>query len=62
MVSVGVIIMIFTVVMPSFGDAFDDVELPFITKMMMSLSDFMITRWYVMYLGLFVYGLDMDII
>ncbi len=50
-VSVGVIIMIFTVVMPSFGDAFDDVELPFITKMMMSLSDFMITRWYVMLFG-----------
>lgn len=53
-ISVIVIIVIFTVVLPSFGDVFEDMELPFLTSMMMSLSQFMITQWYMMLFGFIV--------
>lgn len=50
-VSVIVIIVIFTLVLPSFSDVFSDMDLPIVTKALMSLSDFMITKWYLMLTG-----------
>ncbi|MCD7959497.1 MAG: type II secretion system F family protein [Ruminococcus sp.] len=42
-----VIIVLFTFVIPMFGDMFTDMELPLATRILMSISDFLTTKWYI---------------
>jgi type IV pilus assembly protein PilC len=42
---IAVIIILFTVVMPMFGDLFTDMELPLPTQVMMGISHFLTTYW-----------------
>ncbi len=42
-----VIIVLFTFVIPMFGDMFTDMELPIATRILMSISDFLTTKWYI---------------
>lgn len=44
---IGVIILLFTFVLPMFGDMFTDMELPVTTRILMGISTFLTTRWYV---------------
>lgn len=44
---IGVIILMFTYILPMFGDMFENTEMPFFTRLLMSMSDFMIHKWYV---------------
>lgn len=46
-VTVGVVIFLFTIVMPKLFTLFEDIELPLPTKIIVSISNFMINRWYV---------------
>lgn len=45
-----VIIVMFTFILPMFGDMFTDMELPLMTRILMGMSDFMIHYWYVVVL------------
>lgn len=49
LVTVGVIIILMTSVIPNFKDMFSDIgaELPWTTKAVMGMSNFMISRWYI---------------
>ena len=42
-----VIIVLFTFVIPMFGDMFTDMELPLATRIMMGISDFLTSKWYI---------------
>lgn len=42
-----VIIVMFTFIIPMFGDMFTDMELPLMTKIMMGMSNFLTHYWYV---------------
>lgn len=44
---IAVIVLMFTFILPMFGEMFENTELPITTKIMMAMSDFMITKWYV---------------
>lgn len=45
-----VIIVLFTFVIPMFGEMFTDSELPITTRIMMGMSDFLANRWYIVVL------------
>lgn len=51
---VAVIILMFTFILPMFGDMFENTELPITTKIMMAMSDFMITKWYVLVIAVII--------
>lgn len=42
-----IVVGLFTFVMPQFMNIFQGAELPFLTKVMMGLSDFIRTKWYI---------------
>lgn len=48
-VAIGVVVVMLTTVIPSYAKMFEDMdmELPAITVMVMNMSNFMITRWYI---------------
>lgn len=45
--TLAIVIGLFTFVMPQFMNIFQGAELPFLTKVMMGLSDFIRTKWYI---------------
>jgi type IV pilus assembly protein PilC len=47
---IAVIIVMFAFIIPMFGEMFENQELPITTKIMMGMSDFLTTRWYVVIL------------
>lgn len=49
-VIVGVVIIMMTVIVPQFTSTFDDIgaELPGITKAVMAVSDFIVSKWFIM--------------
>jgi len=53
-VAVAVVVIMLTTVIPSFTAMFEDMdmELPAITKAVMAMSDFMVSRWYVVIIGI----------
>lgn len=51
---VAVIILMFTVILPMFGDMFTDTELPLMTKIMMGMSNFLIHYWYIVIIAVAV--------
>ena len=56
--AVVIVIVIFTFVLPQFEDMFNDMEnIPALTEFLMSFSDFMINRWYVLLGAVFAIGL-----
>lgn len=44
---IGVIVLLFTFILPMFGDMFADMDLPVTTRALMAISKFLTTRWYV---------------
>lgn len=50
-VIVGVVIIMMTVIVPQFTSTFDEIgaELPGITKAVMAVSDFIVNRWFIMF-------------
>lgn len=48
-ITVGVILVLFTIVLPIFGDMFTD-NMPAITRFMFGVSDFLKTKWYILLL------------
>ena len=60
-VTILVVIFMLTQVLPTFVSMFESsgVELPLPTQIMMSISDFLITRWYVLVFGVAVIALAM---
>ncbi len=53
-VTLGVVLLIFLVVLPEFFTSLGDMELPGITKVMVAFSDFLRARWYFVLLGILV--------
>lgn len=53
-ISTGVVILLLVVVIPTFVGMFDDMgmELPFTTRMLLAISDFVIHKWYILLLGI----------
>jgi type IV pilus assembly protein PilC len=47
---VAVIILMFTYILPMFGEMFEQTELPLTTRVLMGMSHFMVNRWYVLIL------------
>lgn len=45
-VTIGVVMLIFTVILPQFFELFQGVELPAITQMMINISGFMVGNWF----------------
>ena len=57
--SVAVVIVIVTFVLPQFSDLFSTMDsLSAVTLALMAFSDFMVTKWYLLLLGLAALGLD----
>lgn len=53
--SVAVVILIVTFILPQFQSLFDEMEsLPWITNMLIAISDFLVHRWYMALLGVFI--------
>ena len=46
-VAVGVVIGVFTFIMPTFKTMFVDIEMPSLTKAMFAFSDFLRSKWYI---------------
>ena len=44
---IGVIILMFTFILPMFGDMFTDMELPLVTRIFMAMSNSMTHYWYI---------------
>ncbi|WP_270526070.1 type II secretion system F family protein [Longibaculum muris] len=59
-VTFGVLILIFTAIMPNFIDAFTDIELPLITKIMFAISDAIINYgpWILIVILLIIAGIS----
>ncbi len=57
-VAVAVVVIMLTTVIPSFTAMFEDMdmELPAITKAVMAMSDFMVSRWYVVIIGIVAFA------
>ncbi|MBR6581519.1 MAG: type II secretion system F family protein [Ruminococcus sp.] len=55
---VAVVIFLFTFIMPAFLDMYEDPsQMPFLTKVMKAISDFLRTKWYILiviFVGLFI--------
>lgn len=53
--SIAVVILIVTFILPQFQSLFDQMEsLPWITNVLIAISDFLVHRWYLAILGVFV--------
>ena len=53
---VAVVILLFTFIMPTFIDMFDDKsQMPFLTKVLAAISDFLKSKWYIL-VGIIVLG------
>ncbi len=53
--SVAVVILIVTFILPQFQSLFDEMEsLPWITNVLIAISDFLVHRWYMAILGVFI--------
>ncbi|MFA5657960.1 MAG: type II secretion system F family protein [Oscillospiraceae bacterium] len=50
-----VVIIIFTIVLPRFFRLFEGIELPFVTKILIGLSEFLINRWYLIIIAAAVF-------
>lgn len=53
---IAVIIVMFTLVLPSFTDIFGDMELPLPTQVMMAISSFLINYWHFLLAGIILAG------
>ena len=54
--SVAVVILIVTFILPQFQSLFDEMDsLPWITNMLIAISDFLVQRWYVALLAVFIF-------
>ncbi|MBI4855246.1 MAG: type II secretion system F family protein [Acetobacterium woodii] len=53
-ITIMVVVLIFTLILPQFFTLFDGIELPAITKLMINISTSMTTYWYVYLIGLLV--------
>lgn len=55
--SIAVVILIVTFILPQFDELFSEMEsLPAVTEFLMGASDFLVNRWYVLLLVLFLLG------
>lgn len=55
--SIAVVILIVTFILPQFDELFSEMEsLPAVTELLMGASDFLVNRWYVLLLVLFLLG------
>ena len=60
--SIAVVILIVTFILPQFEELFSEMEsLPAITELLMGASDFLVNRWYVLLLILFLLGVILRI-
>lgn len=50
-VAVVVMVLIFTLILPNFFSIFEDVELPLNTRILIGLSDAMVSYWYIFIIG-----------
>lgn len=55
-VTLGVVILLFTFVLPQFFEMFEGQEIPAITAVFMAISKFLTKYWYLLLLGLFAAG------
>lgn len=53
-ITVAVVVLIFTLILPQFFTLFEGIELPAITQLMISISNSMTTYWYIYIIGLLV--------
>lgn len=53
---VGVVILMMAFVVPTFSDMYADMdqELPFLTRMVVSISDFVVEKWYILISGIVI--------
>ena len=52
--TVGVIMIIFTAILPAFFDMFEGIELPALTQFMMNISGFMQSYWYLVLIAILI--------
>ena len=61
--SVAVVILIVTFILPQFEELFSEMEsLPMVTELLLAISDFLVSRWYLALFMVFVIGLLLRII
>lgn len=61
--SIAVVILIVTFILPQFDELFSEMEsLPWVTELLMAASDFLVNRWYVLLLVLFLLGVIFHIV
>lgn len=61
--STAVVILIVTFILPQFEELFSEMEsLPFVTECLMAASDFLVNRWYLLLLILFLLGVILHIV
>ena len=61
--SIAVVILIVTFILPQFEELFSEMEsLPIVTELLMGTSDFLVNRWYVLLLILFLLGVILHIV
>lgn len=61
--SIAVVILIVTFILPQFEELFSEMEsLPAVTEFLMSVSDFLVTRWYVLLLVLFLLAVILRVV
>ncbi|WP_303869936.1 type II secretion system F family protein [Acetobacterium wieringae] len=53
-ITIAVVVLIFTLILPQFFTLFEGIELPAITQLMISISNSMTTYWYIYIIGLLV--------
>jgi len=53
-ITVAVVVLIFTLILPQFFTLFEGIELPAITQLMINISNSMTTYWYIYLIGLLV--------
>lgn len=61
--SVAVVILIVTFILPQFEELFSEMEsLPMVTELLLAISDFLVSRWYLALFMVFVIGILLRII
>lgn len=61
--SIAVVILIVTFILPQFEELFSEMEsLPAVTEFLMGVSDFLVTRWYVLLLVLFLLAVILRVV
>lgn len=53
-ITIGVIVLIFTLIFPRLETVFDGMELPTLTQVMMAISHFIIEKWYILIIAVLV--------